>query len=87
MSDILNIMGVHFTVKEVECVSKEELRKGEINYLTNEISIDRTMPESLKEQLLMHEILHAVFDLLGYVQRASHRGHTEDGHKDESESQ
>lgn len=61
----INILGIEYTVTYVECVSKEELRKGEINYLTNEIKIDKNMPGDSKEQVLMHEILHAIFDLLG----------------------
>lgn len=61
----LNILGVIYMIKEVDTVNKTEPRRGEINYLTNEIRIDKNMPESLKEQVLMHEILHAVFDLLG----------------------
>lgn len=61
----INILGVIYTVKEVETVNKTDPRRGEINFLTNVIKIDSTMPKSLKEQVLMHEILHAVFDLLG----------------------
>lgn len=65
MIEKIDILGVEYTVSEVEVVNKEEPRKGEINFLTNEIRIDRQMPITLKEQVLMHEILHAVFDLLG----------------------
>jgi Zn-dependent peptidase ImmA (M78 family) len=61
----IDIMGVIYTVKEVDTVNKTDPRKGEIDYLTNEIRIDKNMPPSSKEQTLMHEILHAVFDLLG----------------------
>lgn len=61
----VNIMGVIYQVNEVDVVDKEELCKGKINYLTNEIRIDRGLVQSAKEQTLMHEILHAVFDLLG----------------------
>lgn len=61
----IDILGVKYTVHEVDTVNKTEPRKGEINFLTNEILIDKNMPPSLKEQVLMHEILHAVFDLLG----------------------
>lgn len=63
---IINILGVIYQVKEVDTVNKTNPRRGEINFLTNEIRIDRSMPESLKEQVLMHEILHAIFDLLGF---------------------
>lgn len=61
----VNIMGVIYQVNEVDVVDKEELCRGKINYLTNEIRIDRGLVQSAKEQTLMHEILHAVFDLLG----------------------
>ena len=33
--------------------------------MSNKIRIDKNLPQSAKEQTLMHEILHAVFDLLG----------------------
>lgn len=61
----INILGVIYTVEEVDTVNKTDPRRGEINYLTNEIKIDKNMPESLKGQVLMHEILHATFDLIG----------------------
>lgn len=61
----INILGVVYQVNEVDVVNKEELRRGEINYMSNEIRIDRNLVQSAKEQTLMHEILHAVFDLLG----------------------
>lgn len=61
----IDILGVIYTVEEVEVVNKDEPRKGEINFLTNRIKIDKELPESAKEQVLMHEILHAIFDLLG----------------------
>ena len=67
----LNIMGVQFTVEEVECVSKDELRKGEVNYLTGEIKLDKSMPDGMKNQVLMHEIMHVILDLLGYDELAA----------------
>lgn len=61
----INILGVVYEIEEVEVVNKSEPRRGEINYLTGEIKLDKNMPLTLKEQVLTHEILHAVFDLLG----------------------
>lgn len=66
----INILGVIYTVEEVDVVNKSDPRRGEINFLTNEIRIDKNMPISLKEQVLMHEILHATFDLLGLSELA-----------------
>ncbi len=62
---VIDILGIKYTVKEVECVSKDELRKGQINYLTNEILIDKTMSLQNKEQTLWHEIIHAICEALG----------------------
>lgn len=61
----IDILGVIYTVEEVDTVNKTNPRRGQINFLTNVIKIDKNMPKTLKEQVLMHEILHAVFDLLG----------------------
>ena len=65
MKRSINILGLNYTIEEVDTVNKFEPRKGEINYLSNEIRLDKNMPEDLKNQVLMHEILHAVFELLG----------------------
>lgn len=70
MKTEINILGVVYTIEEVEVVNKAEPRRGEINFLTNEIKIDKNMPKSLKNQVLMHETLHAIFDLLGLSELA-----------------
>ena len=61
----INILGMIYHVEEVDCVNKFEPRKGEINFMTNEIRIDKSLPKDLKEQTLLHEIIHAICDLLG----------------------
>lgn len=62
----IDILGVKFSVIEVDVVDKYSPKKGEINYLTNEIKLDKEMPLTLRNQVLTHEILHAIFDLLGF---------------------
>lgn len=66
MNKTVRILGLDYEIEEVECVSKEELRRGEINFLTNQIRIDKSMPEDLKKRVLIHEMMHAIFDLLGF---------------------
>ena len=61
----IDILGIRYTVNEVECVSKDELKKGQINFLTNEILIDKTMTEQNKKITLIHEILHGITEALG----------------------
>ena len=53
-------------MKEVDVVNKFAPEKGEINFLTGEILIDKTMSAEIKNQTLMHEVLHGILDLLGY---------------------
>jgi len=62
----INILGITYTVKEVDCVDKYAGSvQGQINYYTCEIKIDKTLPKSLKEQVLLHELLHAVAEAVG----------------------
>lgn len=61
----VNILGINFEVLEVEVVNKEIPRKGEIDFLKNVIKVDESMPADSKEQVLIHEILHGILDLLG----------------------
>lgn len=67
----LNILGVTYKVMEVDVVDKREFKFGEIDFITNEIRIDRNLPKTLKNQTLMHEILHAIFQLLGMEKEES----------------
>lgn len=67
----INILGVTYKVIEVDAVDKREFKFGEIDFVTNEIKIDKNLPKTLKNQTLMHEILHAVFQLLGMEKEES----------------
>lgn len=62
----INLLGVEIHVKEVDVVNKENPSKGDYNYLTATILLDKNMPVSMKNNTLVHELLHATFDLLGY---------------------
>lgn len=62
----INLLGVEIAIKETDVVNKLEPRKGEYDYLTATILLDKNMPVSMKNNTLMHELLHAMFDLLGY---------------------
>lgn len=62
----IDILGLTYTIEEVDCVNKREPSKGEIDLLNNTILLDKTMPQDLKDQVLLHEILHAIGDGLGY---------------------
>lgn len=62
----VNILGVIYKVEEVECVDKYVLCFGNIDYMNSVIRIDKTLSQDKKNQTLMHEILHGIFEGLGY---------------------
>lgn len=70
----IDILGQRYPISYVDCVNKEEPRKGEINFLTHEIRIDSTMPEDLQQQTLLHEVLHAIGDSLGIEELVNNEG-------------
>lgn len=65
LNGTINILGIQYQVYEADCVNRTIPRRGEIDYEKATICIDRNMPTALKEQVLLHEILHAIFDALG----------------------
>lgn len=62
----INILGIPYKVEEVECVNKHEPCQGEIDFEQCEIRIDKSLPTDLKNQVLMHELIHGILELLGY---------------------
>lgn len=66
MTKKINLLGVDITVNEVDVVCKEEPMRGMYDYLTTTIKLDKNMPVSMKNNVLIHELLHATFDFLGY---------------------
>lgn len=61
----INILGVTYKIKEVKVVNKHTPRNGEINFCNQTIKIDKSLPDDKKRQVLLHEILHGICELLG----------------------
>jgi len=61
----INILGIQYEVQEKPIISRDDARKGEIDFINCVISIDEALPADSKKQVLFHEVLHAVCDLLG----------------------
>lgn len=66
LPSMVNILGVPYSVQEKAIVSRDEPRKGEIDFIKCEITIDEALPDASKVQVLFHECLHAICDLLGF---------------------
>ena len=71
LPDQIVICGIKYKIVCAETVNKEELERGEIDYMKCQILIDKTMPQDLQVQTLIHEVLHAVFDLTGNTELAA----------------
>ncbi len=66
----INILGIPYEIREVDVVNKYDPADGEIDYENCVISIDRNLPTALKNQVLLHEVLHGILNLLGYREDA-----------------
>lgn len=64
----VEILGITYSVEEVDVVDKTELCYGQINHFEQTIRIDKNLPMDKKEQTLLHEILHAVCENLGLLE-------------------
>ncbi len=63
---MLNIKIGHmdYHYQELECVSKEELKRGEVNFINREIKVDNTMDKPTIAETVIHEVIHAIDDLM-----------------------
>jgi len=66
----LKILGMKFEVEEVDIVDKHDPSLGLVDYWENTIRIDKNLPKDLKNQTLLHEVIHAIWWLLGYKEEA-----------------
>lgn len=68
MKNEIKILGTIYKVKEVDQIDKFNMTLGEINYISQEIYIDKSLNEDLKREVLIHEIFHGILEKLGYVE-------------------
>jgi ssRNA-specific RNase YbeY (16S rRNA maturation enzyme) len=61
----IRILGVDYDIAETECVSKEEMRLGEINVMEQKIKIDSSLQSDAKSTTLLHEIIHGILFACG----------------------
>lgn len=62
----VNIMGLEFSVEEVECVDKSDPSDGMIDFASQVIRIDRALGDAAKEQTFLHELVHGILGQLKY---------------------
>lgn len=62
----LKILATQYDVEEVEQIDKYSRLLGQIEYTEQKIKIDKNISEDLKQEVLLHEVLHGVLEKLGY---------------------
>ena len=63
----VNILGSTFVIVETPNISHGGTEKGSINYLEQIITIKSDLHPEKKKITLIHEILHSIFEQLGFT--------------------
>lgn len=62
----IKILSQEYEVIEEKVIDRDGNLLGQVNLITNEISICSDMPKEKKEITLLHEILHAILQQLAF---------------------
>ena len=62
----VKILATEYEVEEDEQIDKYTRLLGQIEYTEQKIKIDKNISEDLKREVLLHEILHGIFEKLNY---------------------
>ena len=63
---MINILGIPYELCEVDVIDKNVHLVGQINYQEQKIQIEKGLGEDYRKQTIMHEVLHGIFEALGY---------------------
>lgn len=62
----INVSGINYKVKEVDGLIVDRDFLGTVSYPKSLIKIDSSMSSDKKEQVFVHELMHAIFYESGY---------------------
>lgn len=63
------VAGIDFEILEVKGITERFNVLGQVNYNKGQIELDQDMCKTKKEQVLIHEVLHACFNEAGYEEQ------------------
>ena len=66
----IDVCGVPFELKEVESNGRNDGSMGRCDAKMAEITLNKEMPEGMKEQTLVHEWLHGVLETNGLPEQS-----------------
>jgi len=61
----IKILGLTYAIEQVEYISREELKLAQIDYMKQKILLISDLGKQKKEQALLHEIMHGIYNALG----------------------
>lgn len=61
----IKILGLTFDVEQVDYISREEFKLAQIDYINQKIYLLSDLGKQKKEQALLHEIVHGIYNALG----------------------
>ncbi|MFE8697970.1 ImmA/IrrE family metallo-endopeptidase [Cytobacillus sp. FJAT-53684] len=65
----VNVAGIEYSVMEVKGLANKHEKMGCVRYGPAEIELDAEMSQERKEQVFVHELLHACFFEAGYTEQ------------------
>lgn len=65
----VNVAGINYKVSQVKGLAEKYDLGGQIYYEKGLIDIDSDMSQDKKEQVLIHEVLHSIFNEAGFRQQ------------------
>ncbi len=63
-SKTVKILGKKFAIEECEDFGKTDVTMGRVDIKTGKIYIKANMPEDIKGEVLLHEVIHAICESL-----------------------
>ena len=66
MDEVVKVLSQEYVIKHVDVIDKDTTVLGMINHIENTIYIKNNLPPEKEKVTLIHEILHAIFEQLGF---------------------
>ena len=66
MDEFVKVLSQEYVIKHVDVIDKDTTVLGMINHIENTIYIKNNLPPEKEKVTLIHEILHAIFEQLGF---------------------
>lgn len=66
MNETVKVLSQEYVIKHVDVIDKDTTVLGMIDHIENTIYIKNNLPPEKEKVTLIHEILHAIFEQLGF---------------------